>query len=243
MIPNQRPARVAELVIAALEAATERPEAITVPHMAVPMSMNRAIHGAVRRDLDRFADALAAFPEGDARRAAQLGAAWRFFRNQLTRHHTEEQAIGWPPLQEVGVDPELLARFDREHDLMAAALESATEAMTALEASPTADSVAAAASAIRTLKAVTEDHLEHEEAELEPVYEAKKDTPEIKAMGREFGKVGPKVGGNFFAWVQNGANAEEQAALRANVPAPVLALIGGVFGREYRRNIAPIWRA
>jgi pimeloyl-ACP methyl ester carboxylesterase len=243
MIPNQQPARVAELVNTALEAATGQQETIKVRHMAVPMSMNRVIHGAVRRDLDRFADALAAFHEGDSRRAAQLGAAWRFFRDQLTRHHVEEHAIAWPPLQEVGVDPELLVRFDREHDLMAAALESANEAMTALEAFPTADSVASAASAIRTLKAVTEDHLEHEEAELEPVYEAKKDTPEIKAMGREFGKVGPKVGGNFFAWVQNGANADEQAALRASVPAPVLALIGGLFGREYRRNIAPVWPA
>ena len=40
------------------------------------MSMNKVIHGAVRRDLDRFAGALESFPAGDSARAAQLGRAW-----------------------------------------------------------------------------------------------------------------------------------------------------------------------
>ena len=34
------------------------------------MSMNKVIHGAVRRDLDRFADALRTFRPGDTERAA-----------------------------------------------------------------------------------------------------------------------------------------------------------------------------
>ena len=43
------------------------------------MSMNKVIHAAVRRDLDRFVAALAAFPDGDAERAAGLGRAWANF--------------------------------------------------------------------------------------------------------------------------------------------------------------------
>ncbi len=207
------------------------------------MSMNRVIHGAVRRDLNRFAEALAAFPAGDTRRAAQLGTAWTFFQDELARHHADEHAIAWPPLQEVGVSPELLAEFDAEHASMAAALARADDAMTVLVESPTAASAAAAGEAIAGLRAVTAQHMDHEEAELEPVYHAKKDTPQIKAMGRQFGKVSPAVGGNFFAWVQDGASADEQAALRASVPGPVLTIIGGLFGRPYRRKIAPVWRA
>ena len=34
--------------------------------MAETISMNKVIHGAVRRDLQRFLDALAAFSDGDA---------------------------------------------------------------------------------------------------------------------------------------------------------------------------------
>jgi len=34
----------------------------------------------------------------------------------------------------------------------------------------------------------------------------------------------------------------ELSALRESVPSPVLAIIGGVFGRRYRKEIAPVWR-
>jgi len=40
------------------------------------MSMNKAIHGAFRRDLTRFLGALDTFPEGDHARAGQLATAW-----------------------------------------------------------------------------------------------------------------------------------------------------------------------
>ena len=91
------------------------------------------------------------------------------------------------------------------------------------------------------LREVTVAHLDHEEAELEPVYASKHDTPEIKQMGRAYGKVSPSVGGQFFAWVLDGATPDERAAVTGNVPGPVLAVINGVFGRGYRKHIAPVW--
>ena len=78
------------------------------------------------------------------------------------------------------------------------------------------------------------------EAEIEPVFAQHKDSPEMKAMGRKFGQVSPAVGGRFFAWVMNGATPEEQAAITENVPKPVLMIIGGIFGRGYRRDVAPV---
>ena len=89
---------------------------------------------------------------------------------------------------------------------MAAALASAGDAIAALQAAPTAEAASAALQTVEALRAVTVEHLDHEEIELEPVFEAKKDTPQIKAMGRAFAKVSPTVGGNFFAWVENGAS-------------------------------------
>jgi hypothetical protein len=207
------------------------------------MSMNKAIHGAFRRDLDRFITALGTFQPGDRSRAAQLGKAWANFDDQLTHHHEGEHEIAWPALQAVGVSPELLHAMDAEHDTMAAALTETRVAMAALARDPGADQVRSALTAFERLRTVTVVHLDHEESELEPVYQAKKDTPEIKAMGRAFGKTGLARGGRFFAWVLDGASPEERAAVTASVPGPVLTIIGGVFGRSYRKDVAPTWSA
>src|SRR5215207_6067196 len=129
------------------------------------MSMNRAIHGAVRRDLTRFITALEAFRPGDASRAQQLSRAWANFDDQLTHHHEGEHRIAWPALQKVGVALELLTR------------------------SPGAPEASAALGAMQNLRQVTVAHLEHEEAEIEPVYLANREAPQIKAMAKEFAKV------------------------------------------------------
>ena len=206
------------------------------------MSMNKVIHGAFRRDLTRFVQAIAAFEPDDTHRARQLASAWANFDDQLTHHHEGEHEIAWPALESIGVSRALLAQMDAEHDTMASALADTRSAMTALAQSTKAAEVAAAATAFQHLQAVTIKHLDHEEAELEPVYLEKRDTPEIKAMGRQFGKVSPARGGRFFAWLTDGAGPDEMAAIKGNVPAPVLAIIAGIFGRGYRKNVASVWK-
>ena len=207
------------------------------------MSMNKAIHGAFRRDLDRFVAALSSFPPGDVERGGQLATAWANLDDQLTHHHTGEHEIAWPALTAVGVSPRLLATMDAEHDSMAEAIDDVRVAVPALERTASMDDVSEARAALERLQAVTVAHLEHEEAELEPIYLEKEDTPEMKAMGRAFGKVSPARGGRFFAWVTDGANPDEMAAIKGYVPGPVLAIVGGIFGRGYRKNIAPLWKS
>ena len=190
---------------------------------AATMSMNKVIHGAVRRDLARFRSALDAFRDGDRDRAAALHRAWQNFDAQLTEHHEGEHEIAFPAMRAVGIDPGTVESFDSEHEVMARNLATARAAMA-------------------TLRTTTENHLAHEEAETESTF-VREDDPVIKEMGRKFGRrVGPPRAGVFFAWVQDGASAEELAALRHSVPGPVLAILGGVFGRSYRRDIAPVWR-
>lgn len=204
--------------------------------------MNKAIHGAVRRDLNRFLAALETFPAGDTVRAQQLTRAWENFEDQLTHHHEGEHRIAWPALQKVGVDPGLLTAMDAEHDVMAAALADARDAVGSLTRSPGEAEATTALAAMRTLQEVTVAHLGHEESEIEPVYLAKRDTPEIKAMGKQFAKVSPARGGRFFAWVLDGASPEERAAVTGEVPGPVLTVLTTVFGRGYRKDVAPVWR-
>src|SRR5215470_14893354 len=128
------------------------------------MSMNRVIHAAVRRDLDRFTGALGTPGGGDQRRAEQVSAAWANFHEQLTRHHSTEHRIAWPALRKAGISDDLLTQFDAEHDRMAAALETAGQAMRSLRGSPSAENVTAAREAVARLRATTTEHLDHEEA-------------------------------------------------------------------------------
>lgn len=205
--------------------------------------MNKAIHAAFRRDLGRFIDALGQFPAGDRQRAEQLGTAWANFDDQLTRHHEGEHDIAWPALEKVGVSHDVLVQMDAEHDTMAAALASTRAAMTKLRGSASAEDAAAALTAMQELQRVTVQHMDHEEGEIESVYLEKKDSPEIKAMGREFAKVGPVQGGTFFAWALDGAAPDESAAITGTVPKPVLTVITGLFGRTYRKSVAPVWHS
>ena len=173
----------------------------------VEMSMNKVIHAAFRRDLERFVGALQKLSPGDQVRARQLGTAWANFDAQLTRHHEGEHEIAWPALQSIGVTSDVVATMDAEHEVMAAALDEARSAMDALVRDPGVEQSRAALAALERLRSVTVQHLDHEEAELEPVYLQNRDTPEMKAMGRAFGKVGPREGGQFFAWLGDGASA------------------------------------
>ena len=62
--------------------------------------MNRLIHAAVRRDLDRLSAALQTFPDGDPARARDLDRAFVNLRRELTHHHEGEDTHIWPMLAE-----------------------------------------------------------------------------------------------------------------------------------------------
>lgn len=205
------------------------------------MSMNKVIHGAVRRDLRRFLGALDRLRPGDTALAGRIAVAWDQFEDQLRVHHTGEHEIAWPALLAVGTSPALLAELDTEHAAMAAALADAAAGFAGLRREPTAGRITATRDAVARLQDVTVSHLDHEESEIEELYLASHDRPEILAMNKEFAKVSPARGGRFFAWVTDGATPDELATVKDSVPGPVLAVIGGIFGRSYRRQIGSLW--
>jgi hemerythrin-like domain-containing protein len=210
--------------------------------MATSMSMNKAIHCAVRRDLRRFRDALQAFADGDHVRAEELHRAWENFDAQLTDHHEGEHEVAWPAMRAIGISDASLTSFDTEHEAMATELASTRAAMDRLAASAARADADAAGAALAKLDEATTTHLEHEETLTEPALAENEGHVAVKEMGRKFSRrSGPAKAGTFFAWMADGASAEENGALRHSVPAPVLAILGGLFGRRYRREIAPVW--
>jgi hemerythrin HHE cation binding domain-containing protein len=207
------------------------------------MSMNKVIHGAFRRDLARFVDALTAFRPGDTERAQGLVRAWDNFDKQLVDHHEGEHEIAWPALQSIGVTPETIAQMDAEHTTMSIALVQAREAVHGLLQASDDGARQAALRAVERLREVTVTHLDHEEEVIEPAYLEHEKSPEIVAMGKKFAKVGPVRGGIFFAWLLDGIGPAEREALTSSVPGPVLAVLTRVFGRGYNKSVAPVWAA
>lgn len=205
-------------------------------------SMNKVIHAAFRRDFNRLENALGSVPDGDKERAAGLARAWKNLSHQLHDHHGHEEEIFHPILRKLGVDGALLDSMDTEHAAMQAAVEEIDAALTTYAASGKAADAAAAQEVVRRGIKVVIGHLDHEEAELEPVSRPHEQNAEwLKAEGK-LKKQSPTVLGPFFAWLQDGGDPEAHAFLKQTIPVPVLKILTAAFGRGYRKQIAPVWR-
>ncbi len=209
--------------------------------MTEHQTMNTVIHAAVRRDLRRFDQALGQFPAGSRPRADQLLAAWQNFALQLHQHHSDEETIFWPAARSLGADAPMLASLEGEHAEMLTALDSAGEAITGLAAEPTADRAAAARTAVTHLDGVVADHLAHEERDLEPLLAAQREAPPMKAAVKSVRKAHKGNAGTFFAWLLDGADADDVRGLRREIPPPVLFVISRLGGRRYTRTVASVW--
>jgi hypothetical protein len=212
------------------------------PAMTEPMTMNRLIHAAVRRDLERLSTALGRLADGDRARAVELERAFANLRRELTHHHEGEDTHVWPALATMGFDPELLTAMEDEHHAMAEALAETAAALGTLarSGSPT-DAEAARASVVRT-QAVVEQHLSHEETAVEPQVAPHLESAEWKTVEKKLSRQPPGVAGPFFAWLTDGIDDEGRACLRRNVPMPVVVLLARTFGRRYYRDVAPVWQ-
>ena len=206
------------------------------------LTMNRVIHGAVRRDLDRLSTALGQLRDGDAARARALERAFANLRTELTHHHEGEDTHIFPMLGRIGVDKGLLDAMEREHHAMADALTETSGAMAVVARSGSrADAAAARESVVRT-REVVERHLRHEEDELEPQLHPHIESPEWKAVEKKLRSQPLGVAGRFFAWLTDGMSEEHRAFLKKTVPSPVVTVLARTFGRRYYRDVAPTWR-
>jgi hypothetical protein len=210
--------------------------------MAEPLSMNRIIHAAVRRDVDRTEQALRALRDGDDERARRVQIAWRNLVRELTHHHEAEDSIAWPFLAARGFDSGLLTTMEEEHVAMKQALASSSAAIDEVAVSPSASAAAAAADVVARAREVINRHLAHEEADVEDVMNGLEDDPEWKAAAAKMRPASIVDAANALAWMQDGAGEQERSSLRSHVPAPVVTVLTRVLARRYQREVAPVWR-
>jgi hypothetical protein len=197
--------------------------------MTAHKTMNTVIHAAFRRDLARFDSALAGFPDGSHERAHQLVTAWDNYQYQL-HHHP-------------GAEESLTTDLGGEHARMLAALDRADEVMRRLEGDPSTARATEARAAVGELGEVLQEHLAHEEADLEPWSATILDTPQMKRAEVAVRKAHKGAAGTFVAWLLDGAGPDDVAGLKKQMPPPVVAVLNAVPGRAYRKNVATVWSA
>jgi hemerythrin-like domain-containing protein len=207
------------------------------------MSMNQVIHHAVRRDLARLESALAAARDGDVTRARQLGRAYANLQLELTHHHEGEDEFVFPFLANLNAAPDLLKAMDDEHHAMAAALAETRAAMAAYASSGSAAGAEIARASVVRTRAVVDQHLSHEENDVEPLLGPYLRTKQWKkTVEKKLRPTSLAATGRFLAWIQDGMTDEDRAYLRSRIPPPVSAVLGRVAGRGYHREIAPTWQ-
>ncbi len=210
--------------------------------MSEPLSMNRIIHAAVRRDVTRTEQALRALRDGDVARAGQIQVAWRNLVRELTHHHEAEDSIAWPFLAARGFDTSLLAEMEEEHVAMKQALAASSSAIDALVTSPTAALAGVAADAVASARQVIDHHLAHEEADVEAIMGELEDDPEWRKTAAKMRPASIIDAANALAWMEDGAGERERTSLRATIPGPVVTVLTLLLARRYRRRVAPVWR-
>ncbi|WP_029431878.1 hemerythrin domain-containing protein [Blastococcus sp. URHD0036] len=209
--------------------------------MTAPITMNSVIHGAVRRDLDRLAAALAELPVGDTARAADLARAYSYLCRELHHHHEGEEAYVLPWMAAQGLALDLLPVMESEHAAMSAAVDETDAALQELAADASAPRIAAARESVARTRAVVDTHLDHEERDVVPAIVPHMESPGWKGVEKKLRARPAADNGRFFAWITDGMADEHRTYIRSTVPAPVVFVFGRVLGRGYRREVAPVW--
>lgn len=195
-------------------------------HTPADVGYMRAMHDALRRDIDRLDTAAR-----DAQRTTRdLERDWHELRARLERHHGAEDDDLWPVLRRHLTASDELHEVDRmieEHRALSAAITDVDR--TLASRTHTAATIGALGQALR-------DHLDHEERSVLPLLERHLSRVEWRGfLITERRKTPLRERPEFLGWVLDDANAADAAAVLSELPPP---------GRlVYRRIIRPRYAA
>ena len=202
--------------------------------------MNQLFHTALRRDLARTLDTLAATEIRSPRQRRALTQHLGLVLDLLHHHHTGEDQGLWPLVRRRA--PDLAAQLDMmeaEHAAVAGAIDSTRAAAIRYSHDPTSagDDLT---NAVRTLQATLLPHLDHEETEVMPRVMRALSRQDWSALARrEVRNRGSfALAGTGLLWTIDGLDPERRAQFNRQVPALFRWLIDKRYGRAYNRRTA-----
>jgi hemerythrin-like domain-containing protein len=197
------------------------------------MTMMFAIHEALRRDLERIAQA-AAVAGDDPAGLHVTHFGWQLFKEFLTLHHTTEDAVLWPRMRELVAgradDLELLDAMEQEHGRIDPLIEAVDAALADHEHGH--DRLGDVADAL-----VTEvgGHLDHEEQDALPLVSRVLPAEDWDRFGAEQrSRTSLDAAARYLPWLLDEA--------RSNRAADVLRFIPPHLQELYRNSWLPAYR-
>jgi hemerythrin-like domain-containing protein len=196
---------------------------------AIDFTMMYVTHNALRRDMSRFATAMA------TGRAASPGvrAGWQNFKAQLHVHHTVEDDDLWPRLYRAVNDrPEdvaMLKAMEAEHAVLDPMLQE-------VDATPIGGDQASLSTHVDTLIGALDAHLDHEEKSALPLIQAVLTPADWRAFGSAMRRrQGLKGAAVYFPWILDGATPADRDRFFSALPT-ALQVINRLFWEpRYRR--------
>ena len=214
---------------------TAHPDQLLLPGQAAApggpadMTMMYVMHHAFRRDLGRFADAVAATPLDDRTTWKALAARWDRFFEILHHHHAAEDELIWPFLMERAdaTEQETLEAMEDEHSRIDPLLKSVADGFSALAGDRVPTGGAGLRATLEVRMAATRDllarHLAHEETDAIAILQRHTTEASWKAIEEQIGKRKSSV--SMFYMV--GWCAEQ-------VPAKELDEVFAIVGRPFK---------
>lgn len=187
-------------------------------------------HDAFARDLRRIA---VACERGDTF-TPRTRAGWAMFAEQLHIHHTTEDASLWPRLRAQPLQPDevmVLDAMEMEHVQIDPQLEHIESAFADCDA----DSLLAG---VQVLSLGLAAHMRHEENDALPLVDRYLGTKGWNEVGRAFRKSqgGLRGATAYLPWVLDGASAEMQRRVFAQLPPPARVLYRRMWQPKYDRT-------
>lgn len=187
-------------------------------------------HHAFRRDTARLITAVAEIQAGDSSRAEAVREEWtKSYRQALHGHHTMEDTRIFPDIQ--SKHPELataLGKLTEQHHLIDPILEHGDAAFANLAHPENAEAV------LNELKALLDEHLTFEEAEITPSLRAEKEFPlpadeNMAAMYAE-----------GFAWSMQGISRDVLNEVQKLLPEIFVAKLPAALAK-FEARCARVW--
>jgi hypothetical protein len=206
--------------------------------------MMAVVHGALRRDLARARDVLAADPPPTGAQRRALGEHVVWMMAFLHAHHTSEDEGLWPLLLQRNPDAAALVdSLERDHAQIAPAAEAVSVTGGAYASTTDDASRVALSVALTQLEDVLVPHLEREVAEAMPVVARSITRREWDEVERKFNLSSKSMKQLALEghWLLDGIDPEGREVVVHVVPlVPRLILVHG-FARMYRRQAAARW--